>query len=301
MAGGRLRNGSQFYPFDPKGQNGVAMRISIITAGTLVLAAPAAAQDAAKEPSVFDGDYLSVGALAAYGPSYAGSDDYTVYPVPLVQGSFHGVAIDPRSGGLALDFIPDPAGGPGFNLGVAGRVRLDRAHRIKDPVVKSLGKLDTAVELGPTAGVTIPHLLNAYDSLTLGTDVLWDVAGAHKGMVVDPSVSYFTPLSRGIAASLSLSAEYADNKFADYYYTITPTGAAASGLPVFNAGSGFTKAGANLLLAFDLDGDLANGGLALVAVGGYSRMLGDAKRSPVTSARGSADQWLGALGIGFTF
>lgn len=278
------------------------MRIPLIAAGALLLlASPVAAQDAASEPSVFDGDYLSIGAGAAYGPSYAGSDDYTVFPVPLLQGSFHGVAIDPRSGGLALDFIPDPDKGPGFNLGVAARVRLDRAHQIKDPVVKSLGKLDTAVEVGPTAGVTIAQVLNPYDSLTFGTDLLWDVAGAHNGMVVDPSVSYFTPLSRGIAASLSLSAEYADSKFADYYYSIAPLGAAASGLPVFDADSGFTRAGANLLLGFDLDGDLQNGGLALVVVGGYSRMLGDAKRSPVTSIRGSADQWLGAVGLGFTF
>ena len=279
------------------------MRLATLLAGALVLAAaaPAAAQDAGAQPSVFDGDYLSVGVGAAYGPSYAGSDDYVLYPVPLVQGSFHGVGINPRSGGVALDFIPNPADGVGFNLGVAGRVRLDRAHRIKDPVVRQLGKLDTAVEVGPTAGVTIPHLLNPYDSLTLGTDVLWDVAGAHKGTVVDPSIAYFTPLSRGIAASLSLSAEYADGKFADYYYSITPAGAAASGLPAFDAGSGFTKAGANLLLGFDLDGDLENGGVALVLVGGYSRMLGDAKRSPVTSIRGDADQWIGAVGIGYTF
>jgi outer membrane scaffolding protein for murein synthesis (MipA/OmpV family) len=277
------------------------MRISIIAAGALLLASPAIAQDAASEPSVFDGDYLSIGAGAAYGPSYAGSDDYVVYPVPLVQGSFHGVGIDPRSGGLALDFIPDPDKGTGFNLGVAARVRMDRAHKIKDPVVRSLGKLDTAVEVGPTAGVTVAQVLNPYDSLTFTADALWDVAGAHKGMVVDPSVSYFTPLSRGIAASLSLSAEYADGKFADYYYTISPAGSAASGLPVFNAGSGFTRAGANVLLGFDLDGNLENGGLALVVVGGYSRMLGDAKRSPVTSIRGSADQWLGAVGLGFTF
>jgi outer membrane scaffolding protein for murein synthesis (MipA/OmpV family) len=277
------------------------MRISIIAAGALLLASPAVAQDAASEPSVFDGDYLSIGAGAAYGPSYAGSDDYVLYPVPLVQGSFHGVGIDPRSGGLALDFILDPDKGTGFNLGVAARVRMDRAHKIKDPVVRSLGKLDTAVEVGPTAGVTVAQVLNPYDSLTFTADALWDVAGAHKGMVVDPSVSYFTPLSRGIAASLSLSAEYADGKFADYYYTISPAGSAASGLPVFNAGSGFTRAGANVLLGFDLDGNLENGGLALVVVGGYSRMLGDAKRSPVTSIRGSADQWLGAVGLGFTF
>lgn len=277
------------------------MKIFSIAAGALLLASSAAAQEAANEPSVFDGDYLSVGGGVAYGPSYAGSDDYVAYPLPLVQGSFRGIGIDPRSGGLALDFVPDPDNGAGINLGVAARVRMDRAHKIKDPVVRSLGKLDTAIEVGPTAGVTIAQVLDPYDSLTFTADALWDVAGAHEGMVVDPSVAYFTPLSRGIAASLSLSAEYADGKFADYYYTVTPAGSAASGLPVFDAGSGFTKAGANLLFGFDLDGDLENGGLALVVVGGYSRMLGDAKRSPVTSLRGSADQWLGAVGLGFTF
>jgi outer membrane scaffolding protein for murein synthesis (MipA/OmpV family) len=36
-------------------------------------------------------------------------------------------------------------------------------------------------------------------------------------------------------------------------------------------------------------------------IGGYSRMLGDAKRSPYTSIRGSADQWFAAVGIGYTF
>jgi outer membrane scaffolding protein for murein synthesis (MipA/OmpV family) len=279
------------------------MRVPLAIAGALALglSAPVAAQEAAGEPSVFDGDYLSIGLGAGYMPRYDGSDDYVIYPVPLVQGSFRGVGINPRSGGVALDFIPEPADGIGVDLGIAGRLRMNRAHRIEDPVVERLGKLDTAVEFGPTAGVGIPHLLNPYDSLTLSADVRWDVAGAHKGMVVDPTVAYFTPLSRGIAASLSFVAEYGDGDFVDYYYSISPAGSLASGLPVFDADGGFTQAGANLLLGFDLDGNLENGGLALVVAGGYSRMLGDARRSPVTSIRGDADQWLGAIGVGYTF
>jgi len=46
---------------------------------------------------------------------------------------------------------------------------------------------------------------------------------------------------------------------------------------------------------------VTNGGLALIALGGYSRMLGDAKRTPFTSIRGDADQWMGAVGVGYTF
>jgi len=180
-------------------------------------------------------------------------------------------------------------------------VRSSRARQIKDPVVESLGKLDYAIEVGPTVGISIPHVLNAYDGLGFNIDAAWDINGAHGGMVIEPSISYFTPLSRGIAASLSLSAEHGDGEFMDYYYSVTPAQSLASGLPAFDADGGWSKAGGNLLLGFDLDGNLENGGLALVVVGGYTRMLSDAENSPFTSVRGSADQWVGALGIGYTF
>ena len=73
-------------------------------------------------------------------------------------------------------------------------------------------------------------------------------------------------------------------------------------LPAFDPdGGGFTKAGATLLLAYDLDGDLTNKGFGIFGVLGYSRVLGDAKRSPFTSVRGSADQFLAGAGIGYTF
>ncbi|MEO0062389.1 MAG: hypothetical protein RLZZ08_949 [Pseudomonadota bacterium] len=281
----------------------LAAATTIAPIALLALATPATAQeDTAAEPTAYDGDYLSVGFGVGYVPSYDGSDDYVFFPAPILQGSLKGIGISPRPGGLALDFIPNAGKGPHISAGVAARVRRNRASDIKDPVVASLGRLDTAVEVGPTLGISFPALLNPYDSLSVKVDARWDVAGAHGGMVVDPSVTYFTPLSRGMAASLTFSAEHGDGKYLDYYYTISPAQAGASGLPAFDAtGGGFTKAGANLLLGVDMDGNLANGGLAVVVIGGYSRMLGDAKASPVTSIRGSADQWFGGLGVGYTF
>lgn len=267
----------------------------------LGLAAPAIAQDAAQDKSVLDGDYLAVGIGAGYLPSYEGSNDYKISPVPLVQGQLKGIGISPRAGGVALDFIPDPANGVGFNLGLAAKVRLNRTGKTGDAVVNRLGELDMAVEVGPTVGLTFPHVLNQYDSVTVTADVLWDVAGAHDGMVIDPLVSYTTPLSRGILANLSASAEYGNDKFADYNYSVTPAGSIASGLPAFSAKGGFNKVDSQLLFGFDLDGDLTNGGAAIFVLGGYTRMLGDAKRTPLTSLRGSADQWLGAVGFGYTF
>lgn len=252
-------------------------------------------------PSVYDGDWVSLGAGVGYGPSYDGSDDYVLFPAPLIQGQIGPIGINPRPAGIALDFVKDPEDGVGFDFGVAARLRSNRADQIEDPVVEAAGELDRAFEIGPTAGVSIPGLLNPYDSLSFSVDARWDVAGAHGGMVVDPSVSYFTPLSRGMAAALTLSAEHASDDYADYYYSVSPAQSAASGLPLYQAEGGFTKAGATLLLGVDLDGDLTNGGFALVGLGGYSRMLGDAKDSPYTSLRGDADQWFAALGVGYTF
>jgi outer membrane scaffolding protein for murein synthesis (MipA/OmpV family) len=272
-------------------------------AAAATTATPARAQnDGSQAETVFDGNYLTVGAGAVYSPSYEGSDDYVLYPAPVVQGNLLGVAITPRPGGVALDFIPDPKGAKvGFSLGPTARVRANRTGHIKDPVVKRLGKLDTAIEVGANAGITFYDLLTGYDSVTVSSDVRWDVAGAHKGMIVAPSVSYFTPLSKGAAVNLSLTAEHADDDYANYYFTVSPAGSVASGLPAFQAKGGWKNVGANLFAGVDLDGDLTNGGLAVFGIAGYNRLLGDAKRTPLTSIRGSRDQWVIGGGLGFTF
>ena len=284
------------------------------TAGAIGLgiAAPAAAQDAG-EPgitteipteTVFDDDYLTIGIGLGLVPSYSGSDDYVLFPLPLIQASYAGIDINPRPAGLALDFIPDPETGPRLSGGVVVTLNRDRVDNIEDEIVASYGELDTAVEVGPTAGISFPALLNPYDSLTFNVDAAWDVAGAHNGRNISPSITYFTPLSRGMAASLSFSASHIDDDYADYYYSVPQINTLlpdADVLPGFQASGGFERIGANVLVAFDLNGDITDGGFSIVGIGGYSSLLNDAKRSPFTSIRGDADQWLGAVGIGYTF
>jgi len=306
---GRLRNGTARKPLVLRKVQVNRMQSKFyctLAVSALVFAVPAAAQNPGDIPTegettVFDGDWIAVGAGVLYGPSYDGSDDYVITPAPIVQGNVGGIAINPRPAGFALDFIQKPEEGVGFSLGPSVRLRSNRAVKIADPVVEELGKLDRALEIGPTAGITIPKVLHGYDSLAFSVDVRWDVLGAHNGMVVAPSVTYFTPLSRGAAVAVSIDAERGDASFMDYYYSVSPADAAVSGLTQFDAGSGFTRAGISLLGGVDLNGDLTDGGFSLVFMSGYSRMLGDAKRSPFTSERGSADQWMGALGLGYTF
>ena len=259
------------------------------------------AQDFDLEDTVFDDNWATIGVGVGIGASYSGSDDYVVFPLPAVRGKLGPVRINPRPAGVALDLLPKSRDGINFELGPVIRLRNDRADQIEDEVVKLAGELDRAVEIGASGGVSFAGLLNPYDSLSANTDIRWDVAGAHDGMVVEPGIAYFTPVSRGAAVSLGVSAAFVDDDYADYYYSVTPAQSAASGLPQFQAEGGLESVGANLLVALDLDGNLANGGFGLFAMGGYSRLFGDAKDTPYTSLRGSADQFFGGVGFGYTF
>jgi len=273
------------------------------------ICSPAFAQDAmtaAADPidrGVFAGDWVTVGIGAGVRPSYDGSDDYILFPAPLAQGSIGGIDFGVRGPGLYADLIADSDSDSAvkFLAGPLFRVRLDRNSNIKDPVVRLLGNEDVAIELGATVGVAIIKVINPFDNLTLSTDIQWDVASAHNGRLISPSISYVTPLSKAIFARISLAATHVDGNYADSYFSIDPVGSAASGLPQFYADGGWKSYGANLLGAIDLSGDARDGGWGVFGLVSYTRLTGDAKRSPVTSLRGDADQWFLVGGISYTF
>ncbi|HUD27691.1 MAG TPA: MipA/OmpV family protein [Novosphingobium sp.] len=274
---------------------------TLLAAAAAFTAVPAFAQEAPEE-SVFDGDHLTIGVGAGYVPSYRGSDDYVINAVPIVRGKVEGIEFNPRLSGVAVDVIPDGKDDKiGFTLGPVVGVTFNRKNQIKDDVVKAAGKLDTAVELGVSGGITVYKLLNPYDSLNITTDVKWDVAGAYSGMTYTPMVSYTTPLSKAILTTLAVSARHVDDKYARYYYSVTPEQSAASGLPTYNAEGGWETASVTLLTGYSLAGDLRKGGWAIFGVANYSRLLNDAKDTPFTSIRGDADQWAFGAGVAYTF
>ena len=242
---------------------------------------------------------ITVGAGAAYLPDYEGSDDYRIIPAAAIRGKYHGVSFSTRGTYLATDLIPD-RGKIGFDLGPMAGFRFGSRRHIHDDIVELLPRRKTAIEVGATGGVSFKGLTNPYDSLSLNIDVLHDVGNAHKSTTFSPHVDFSTPLSRRTYASASVGAEFVGNKFADYYYTITPADSLASGLPAFNAGGGMKNWKASLLVNQSITGDLL-GGVSVFALGQYSRLVGDFKRSPIVSVRGSPNQWLGAIGLAYTW
>jgi outer membrane scaffolding protein for murein synthesis (MipA/OmpV family) len=264
-------------------------------------AAPASAQD--DGDSYLDRPYsLTIGAGGAYLPSYEGSDDYEFTPAGLIFGKVAGFGFATRGTTLTFDLIRDRRDSPvSVDFGPAANIRFDRSSRIKDPVVRALGKIDRAIEVGAYAGVAKNGVLHQYDSLGIRLTWLRDVSGTHDSTIVTPSVDYTTPLSPRTLAILSVSADHVGGGYARTYFGVTPAGSLLSGLPVYAAGGGWKNVRGSLFLGQTLTGDLRHPRLSLFAGASYSRLLGDFARSPIVSIRGSRNQYLATLGLAYSF
>ncbi len=277
--------------------------LSLFAAGGLAVSGSAAlAQTAPAEPTIFDSDHLVVGLGGALLPSYEGSNDYLVTPAPLVQGSLGGIDFSSRGTAVSADVLPNPhKHRVNWLLGPEVRFNFDRTSRIRDAVVSRLGTRDLAVEMGGFAGVAISALTNPYDTLTARVDVVTDVTGQHDGTLITPSIAFATPVSRSTYVFIEAEATHADTNYTDAFFSVTPAGALASGLPVYAARGGWKNWSTSLGVNYDLDGNLANGGLGLFMGAAYSHLLNDAAASPIVALRGSADQWYGAAGLTYGF
>ena len=246
--------------------------------------------------------YMTVGLGAGLVPSYEGSDQYVLFPAPVIQGSYKGYNFGTRGPGLFVDLVKDPLlSKVEYIAGPMIKARFDRDARLRDDVVERLGKRDIAVELGATAGVKLNRVITSFDSLTFQADTVFDVANSHSGSVVTPSISYNRPLGARGVVNLSVFGDIVDGDFADYYFTVDAVGAAASGLPQYRARGGLKSLGASALLGLDLSGNALDGGWGVFALASYARMKGDAATSPVVSIRGNANQFFGGLGLTCTF
>lgn len=279
----------------------------------LFLAVPtiASAQDAATPPAGgatlaedFDRETITVGLGAGYLPDYEGSDDYQLTPVPGVIGTVGGINFQVLGNRASADLIP---GQPGptwdFQAGPIGVVNFMRSNRssIDDPRVRALGELDTAVELGGYVGIGKTGVVTSpYDRLSVSLSYRHDITGVHKSGIWQPTINYLTPLSRKSAVAVFGSAEHVQDKYVRTYFDVTPAQTVASGLPAFRGQGGWKSWTVGGMATYSITGDLLKG-WKVVGGGTYRRLINDVADSPLVSIAGSRSQWLGVLGLAYTF
>ncbi len=287
-----------------------AIFAAVLTAAAVV-ATPALAQEAAPAapasalPNTDSGaDFYVVGLGAAVLPDYEGSDDYSFSPVPAATGRVSGFNFLLAGNRLSVDLIPDGIGPTwDFQAGPIAVVNLNRSSTkgIDDAQVRALGKVDTAIELGGYVGIGKTGVLTSqFDRLSLSVSYRKDVAGGHKSTVLAPTLNYVTPLSTKAIAGLFVSGERVGEGYADSYFSITPAQSLSSGLPVYNARGGWKNWTLGALAGHSLTGDLRSG-LQLFGTVVYRRLLNDFADSPIVAGNGSSSQWLGAVGVAYSF
>ena len=287
-------------------------RLTTLAATALAAAAtPALAQDAntpasapaAASPGFDFGDTITVGVGAAYLPDYEGSNNYRVEPAPLAIGAVKGFNFALIGNRLSVDLIRDPKSSK-YDIQAGPLVVVDfnrDTSSFTDRRVQALGKVGTAIELGGYVGIGKTGIITSpYDKLSVSASYRYDVSNVHNSGIFQPSLNYLTPLSRKAAVGLFASAEHAGRGYATAYYTVNPTQSAASGLPVYYAQGGWKDVSIGAVATVSITGDLLHG-FKLVGGGTYTRLMNGFADSPVVSIAGSRNQWIGALGVAYTF
>lgn len=240
-------------------------------------AAPAMAQEGR-------GWTVTVGGGAQIMPSYYGSDDYSIFPLPK---------FGLRREGRDMPFVaPDESFGIGllgqdsaFNFGPIGRLI---AKREEDDVGAPVGDVDLTVEAGGFVQVFLGENFRLRGELR-------QALNGHDGMVGDLAADFIVRDGNNTIFSIGPRAHWADNDFHDAYFGV-PVAIPAAGLTAYNPGSGFYSVGARAGLTQRLG---RNWGLFGYA--GYDRLIGDAADSPIVRQLGSRDQLSGGLGLFIEF
>ncbi|MES3153482.1 MipA/OmpV family protein [Sphingomonas faeni] len=273
----------------------------------LAVATPALAQtDPNPSPPITnpaDNNRITVAVGVATLPDYQGADSNSFTPAGAIVGTVRGHDFFTRGTQLYVNLIPNTGEvGINYEVGVIAAIRTDRTGKVDNRQVRALGKIDTAYEIGGFVGVGKTGVITSdYDTLTARVAYVHDVSDTYDSYVITPQVNYTTPLSVRTLVAIGASADYAGKGFGRTYAAVTPIGTLASGLRTYDINdSGFRQINASAFVVQSLSGDLRHG-LGVGAGVVYGRMLGKYKDSPIVADVGSADQWVGAVGLTYTF
>lgn len=263
-----------------------AIRIAAIGA-MLLTPAIALAQDAPAKPDKLSG-YTTIGVSAL--PDYEGADDHRI--LPLVDGK---IFLGERYAALeAATLRVNIINANGFEFGPVASLTFGRDDEIENRAVAQLGQIDDAYELGAFGAVSFD--LGGNDKVRFAVQGVHDVSDVHGGFVISASASYTAPVGERLNLIFDLGSSYANDDYAATYFSVTPSGSVASGLPGFTAQGGFKDVGAQLTVSYRIGN---NWGIAANA--GYRRLLGDFADSPVVADGGNANQLSGGIGVFYSF
>lgn len=225
----------------------------------------------------------------AYSPDYEGSDNYGVSIKPLI--SFHYrdfLLVDNNNIRINLYGTNGLFKRNTFKAGPLLKIDFGRDES-DNPDLAGMGDISTSVELGAFASYIIGPTRTR-------VRLTQDVTSGHSGMKVIGDVRAIIRQTERLTVIGAFISTWADNSYMESYFSVTPMQSQLSGMSEFNARSGVKD------LSFTLAGhySLSRNWAALTNIG-YSRLLGDAKNSPLVDIRGSANQFSASVFASYVF
>lgn len=247
----------------------------------LAAAAPAAAQDDAAPR----GHIVTIGIGPAAGPQYPGADSYSITPYPIFGLRRPGQPIAFTSGddsaSLALlryDSV--------INFGPAVRFQ---AKRNEDDVGAAVGNVGFTVEAGGFVQILPSRNFRIRAELRRGVN-------GHKAWVGSLGADVIFRDDQNYIFAIGPRVRWADNRYNDRYFGVTPAVAGITGLATLDPNGGVYAVGGVANFTHRLG---RNWGMQAYA--GYDRLMGDAADSPIVRAFGSRDQFSGGAGLWLEF
>ncbi|MBX7481620.1 MipA/OmpV family protein [Qipengyuania qiaonensis] len=261
------------------------------SATALLLGADIAMAQDAPQPEENEVRGTVIGGVA-WLPEYEGADENQV--IPLVAGDIYWgeryLALDGTS--LRLNVLNSTT----FEIGPVANLTFGRDDEIESASVRALGQIDDAYEVGAFAAIKARSVLADGDEVKLRLEAMSDVSDVHDGWLANAVLSYRLPVGDRLTVIADTSVRFADDEYADTYFTVSAPGATASGLSEFQAQGGIKDIGVSLTAAYALGERWS-----LVGYAGYRRLLGDFADSPVVEVAGNADQFSAGIGVGMRF
>lgn len=252
------------------------------------LTAPAAAQVAVVpvELEVPHVAGVAVGAL----PDYEGSNNYTFGVAPFFRYTFTGERYVQL---LANELTVNVLNQWNFRFGPLAQYKFGRDDDIEDEVVKRMEEIDDTIMLGGFFEY-VARFQDPRQRLIAGVDFRQDVGSVSDGWLLGLSTRYWQPVSRRVDLMGGVRLNLVSDDYANTYFGVNRADASRTGLPFFEAQGGAKDVALTAAAIYYLTPQWL-----LTAGVRYSRLLDDAADSPIVDDRGSADQIIAGVGIGF--
>lgn len=230
--------------------------------------------------------------MTGYAPDFEGSDHNKIIPygsIHIRNGNYY---FQTEGAGFVANIWDNDTG---LIIGPAINFRLERNDNVNNQIIKKLTKVKSALEVGGFIGYAT-NIANDWDEFEIRVKGLYDINNSHSGYIIESSISYRTPISEKIMLGASLTTSYADENYQQIYFGINQIDAALSGLSQYNADAGLKD------VTFSMNANYRfyqNWGL--FGVVSYTKLLNDAKKSPIILNAGNGNGYFAALGISYQF